>query len=1085
MSVATAPTRVCRGLVAFVMIASVALASARGAEAQGVTTGALRGRVLDQTRQPVAGATVQAVNRESGTRFATATNASGTFFIANVVVGPYTIEARAIGYRPVRREDVSVTLGQAVDVDLTMEASAVELEAITVSGRTDSLLARSRTGPSTFVSEYLIQNLPSLNRNFNDFTRTSPLVSGRSMGGAADRFNALQIDGGANGDLFGLNASGGSPGGRNDSRPMSIEAIREFQVLVAPFDVRQGGFTGGLINAVTRSGTNQLHGSVFGYTQNDDLQGRDTAGLSAPEFNRSYYGFSLGGPIVRDRFHFFVSTEWRREETPFNQLVGGIVRLISPDTSAFGDSLNRANVGITARTAARVRQFAIDSLEFDPGDWGRPTIPNPDRNLFFKLTGQLNEGNQIELAYNNVESSLQVLTHDPNGANPTRLREGYQYDASGYDNSHKNHSLRARLNSQLSSRMTNELIVSSYKIEDVRAMANRVSLMIVGGDVSTAFLALGGERFSQANFLEQNILEIADNLTYSLGNHVLTLGGRLERFDFLNVFFPASLGAWFFADTTAFFTRAPTRYERALPGIFGDTANGRADGPIADFTFEQFGVYAQDQWSPTRGLTLTFGLRADVTSLPQPSYNIRLDTSTVTVGPLAGQPFGVRTDSRPTDALLVSPRLGFNWDVHGNQSLLVRGGAGVFSGRAPYVWASNAYTNTGLEQLQLTCSVAAGVPAFTISPDSQPSACTGGGTLALPRPAIVYFDKDFKLPQSLRLSLGVDRRLPMNLVGTVDLLYSRAINQFILEDVNLVEGGTSVGEGGRRLYGTLNTGNSGVVPRRATTAANDVLRQFNSNKDYAYTAAFSVVRRFSGGLEFSASYAYARSYDLISPGSDISNSLLNFSTLDGTFRNRNLRPSLFDTPHNVRLSGTTTLPYGVRFSLFYTGQSGRPYAYRYNSDVNGDNFSGNDLFYVPVNSSDISLANPAQFTQLNNFILSEPCLREQRGRIMERGSCRNPWRTFVDARFAKTFTTIRGQAIELTTNMFNVLSFLGIGGQIRSTTGFENLPILNRTGYSTALSRGIYALTTPFPTRNSIDVLATRWKLEMGARYSF
>jgi hypothetical protein len=905
----------------------------------------------------------------------------------------------------------------------------------------------------------------------------TPLVNNGSVAGQPDRFNAIQVDGGSNGDLFGLAASGGSPGGRNDSRAVSVEAVKEYQVLIAPFDVRQGGFTGGLVNAITRSGTNEFHGSAFGFYQGNSLQGHDTAGVAAPEFSKQYYGFSIGGPIIRDRLHFFVAAELRRSETPFN----GVKLNIQPtDTSYHGTS-----AGLSSTTADRIRQYAISTLGFDPGGFTQPTIPNPDRDIFMKLSGQLGAHTQAELAYNLVHSSLTVLTHDPFGANPTRLREGYQFSASGYNNTSDNHSIRARVNSQFTTHLTNELIASYYTIHDVRETPNNQTLMIVGGDSAGAYFALGAERFSHANLLDQKILEIANNVTWSLPNNIVTVGGRIERFKFLNVFFPESKGAWLFPDTTAFFANAPTRYERALPGYYADSVLGRRDGPVANFVFSQYGLYAQDQMSLAHHLTVTLGLRADFTSLPQPAYNPLIDTTTVTVGPRTGQPFGVKTNTRPTDARLLSPRLGFNYDVHGDASLLLRGGIGIFSGRTPYVWASNAYTNTGLEQVVLTCQRAVVgdtiVPAFTTDPANQPTACRTASALALPRPSIVYFDPGFKLPQSLRVALGADHRLPWDMVGTVDLLYNHAINQFLLEDVNLVAGGISTGEGNRQLYGTMSGGST--TPRRAITRANDVLRQFNSNRDYSYSLSFSLNKRFGNGLTFNAGYAYSRSYDLISPSSDISNSLLNFSTLDGTFASRHLTTSFYDTPHSVRLSGTTELPYGFKVSLIYTGNSGRPYAYRYNTDVNGDNFSGNDLFYVPQNAQDISLANPADYAKLDAFINGEKCLRDQRGTIMRRNSCRNPWVSFLDSRVSKVFPTLHGQTVELTANIYNVMALLGIGGENRVTSFNENIPILTRTAYSTALSRGTYTLL--LPQRNVLQYPASRWKLEFGARYAF
>jgi len=1075
MSVATARAMGIRVAVALAFALGV-LAVPSGLRAQGVTTGAVRGRVTDTAGQPIAGANVQLVNTASGVRFTSVSNATGAFYIPNVLVGTYSLEGRIIGFKPARVTAVDVTLGQVAQADLMLEASTVEVTGINVTAYPSDVL-EPRTGPVATVSENLIQNLPSINRNFTDFTNTSSLVNGNSIAGQADRYNALQIDGGSDADLFGLSASKGVPGGANNSRPLSVEAVQEYQVLIAPFDVRQGGFTGGLVNAVTRSGTNQFHGSLFGYYQDQGIVGKDSLGNSASQFDRRYYGFSLGGPIIRDRLHFFTAAEWRHEVAP----LGGAS--IGSDTTGGQDSVG---VGIRNATADRVRQYTINTYGWDPGGYLVPTIPNPDKNLFFKLTGQFGRS-QAELSYNYVRSDALLLAHNPTGANSTRLRDGYQFDQSGYDRTNGTDSWRGRLNTPFGTRTTNELIVSHNKISDVREMGNRRPVIIVGGDRRatptanpTTFLALGGERFSHLNILDQNVLEVADNLTYEAGSHLFTLGGRFERFEFYNAFYPASLGAWFFADTTAYFNAAPTRYELALPGAAVDPVNGRTDGPIAAFTFRQQALYLQDQWHPSRGLTLNIGLRADFTSLPAPSYNPLVDTATVVNGPNAGQAFGVRTDNVPTNALLFSPRVGVNYDVHGDGSFLLRGGVGIFSGRTPYVWASNAYTNTGLEQVQLTCTTANGVPAFTDDPDNQPQGCLTGG-LSSATPAIVYFDSNFKLPQNLRASIGFDHQLPWNMIGTFDALYTKAINQFILEDVNLVAGGTLAGEAGRQLYGVL--AGSNATPTRQTNAARDVIRQFNSSRDNSVALTFQLNKHFSNNLEFGAGYTWSRSMDLISPTSDISNSNLNFASLDGTYASRTLTRSYFDTPHSVRLSGTMVLPYAFRFSLFYNGRSGRPFAYRYGSDVNADGFSGNDLFYVPKDSADITLSNPSQWQTLNTFISRQSCLNDQRGRIMERNSCRNPWQGFVDARLAKTFNTVRGQSIELAADMFNLLSFLGVGGQYRSTTGFENVGILNRSNYDATLQRGVYSLA--LPVLNQVDIQASRWKLQLGARYAF
>lgn len=1109
MNVATARNFVLRMGVVSLVTAALALGLSSRAVAQGVTTGAVRGRILDTTGQPIQGASVILTNRNSGTRFQGTTAGNGSFFIANVVIGPYVLDARAIGHRPAGRNDVVVTLGQVADVELRLQAVAIEVTAITaVADADNALLAPSRTGPIAVVSENMIRNLPSINRNFIDFTRTNSLVNGGSIAGQSDRFNQLQIDGGSNGDLFGLNASNGTPGGKNGSRAISIEAVQEVQVLVAPFDVRQGGFTGGLINAVTRSGTNQFHGSAFYSLQNDGLVGKDSAGGKATDFSLHYTGFSVGGPIIRDRLHFFVSGEWRGKEEPF----GGVV-VIGTDTTGGRDSVN---VGIRNATAQRVRDFTNTTYSYDPGTFLRPTIPTPDMNFFAKLSAQLGSRGQAELTFNHQNSSQFITLHSPGASSVTNIRDGYQFDNTGYDNASKTNGMRLRVNTPFGSRFTNELIASYNYFSDVRQMRAPGPMVVVGADrrnaalpctpfatpavttgCPTTFLSMGGERFSHDNVLNQKILEVADNLTVTMGSHVFTLGGRIERFGFLNRFWAARYGAWSFADTTAYFNGTPSRYEIALPGSAIDSVRGRTDGPIADFVFTQYGTYLQDQIAASRNLTLTFGARFDFTGLPSPAYNSRIDSAAVTAGPRIGQMFGVRTDTKITNAMLFSPRFGFNMALNDQRTTVIRGGIGVFSGRAPYVWASNAYTNTGLEQVLLICdgALAGGaggvldtVPTFTFDPNNQPTHCgAGSGTagLAAAVPSVVYFDKNFKLPQSLRASIGFDHRLPYGMLGSFDALYSRAINQFILEDVNLVDGGTSVGEANRRLYGTLSATSATTTPRRVTTAARDVIRQFNSNRDYSYSLTTQLSKRFSNNMEFTAGYTFSHAYDLISATSDISNSTLRFSILDGTFARRNLARSFWDTPHSIRFSGAFDLPAGVRLALFYTGTSGRPYAWTSASDLNGDGFAGNDLIYVPINAQDISLSNPAQWTTLDNFIKNEPCLQAQRGRVMERTSCRNPWRTFVDARAVKSFRTIRGQSVEVTASMFNVLSFLGIGGKIYNVATFENSSLLTRTGYNAALGRGIYSLDGAGRALKFQDINASRWKLELGARYIF
>lgn len=1100
MNVATALTRASRGLSVFLAVSVFGLAAASGAAAQGVTTGAVRGVVQDEAGQPVTTATVTLVAIQTGQRYQTITQTGGRFFVANVQVGRYSIEARAIGYRPVRQE-VAVSLNLVTEVALRMPAATVELEAITVQADPGTpLISASRTGAATAVSDSLISRLPSINRDFTDFVQMVPQVntggiSGLSIGGQTNRSNNVTIDGAVNNDLFALSSSEGTPGGRSDARMISVDAIREFQVQVAPFDVRFGGFTGGLVNAVTRSGTNQFSGSLFGYTQGDSWVGKDSAGGEAAEFSNRQYGFTIGGPIIRDRLHFFVSGEHRADERPSGLLT---ISATAPDT------VFATNIGISQRTARTVRQIAIDSLGFDPGDFGDPTQNNPNDNLFVKLNWAVGPNSQVELSYNYVDASNDILIRAPFA---TGGRDGYELTNSGYQNRSSVRSWRGRWNVALGSRITNELLVSSSALRDPRPPSSNTTLMFVGADLPNANVAIGAERFSHSNVLNQDIVEVTDNVTVNLGNHVITFGTQNQFFTFYNDFFPASRGVWNFTDTAAFRAMTPSRFEIALPL--------RPGGPLSEFSVQQLGFYVQDQFQPSSRFQLTAGLRLDVPFLDRPGYNRTLDSvssvddvlaatgcGTVLQDSVCSNFTGINTTDIPTGNLQFSPRVGFSYDVRGNGELYVRGGIGLFTGRPPYVFVSNGFANSGVTQATLICDGGAPgtgftdtIPVFTADAANQPQTCLGGAGTSAPVPSVVYFEPDVNYPQNLRMSLGADRRLPWDLVGTFDFTYTKTLNQFYLTDVNLRQGGTAVGEGARPLYGTLSGTSSGTTPRRKWTQARDVIQTRNTSEGYSYSLSFQLQRRFSRGLELAASYTFSRTRDLVSFGSDIANSNLRFSPLAGTLEDRELTTSRFDIPHSVKLSATANVAYGVVASLFYVGRSGLPFTYTVNGDPNADGLFGNDLVYVPLHGQDISLCpatgtctattpnDPGQVQLLDNFINSQQCLRERRGMRVERNSCRDPWQSFVNARLAKVFRLRGAQGLELSADIFNVMSFLGVGGQVRSTGGFEATNMLSTVGYNSAFGRSRYRLALPQLERPNVN--ASRWRLMLGGRLFF
>jgi hypothetical protein len=1090
------PGRFLTRVVSMVAVATLALSASL--LAQGITTGSVRGRITDEAGNPVVGAQLTLTNTSNGLRYSVPTREDGIFSIENVTPGgPFTLAARAIGYRPTSQSGIRVGLGQVVDVELKMPAAAVELSALNVTAAAENpLVSTARTGAATYISDSMVSRLPSLGRNFTDFISAAPQVVGNSVSGQNNRYNNIQIDGGVNNDLFGLGSTG-TPGGQVGERPISVEAVKEFQVLIAPFDVRQGGFTGGLVNAITKSGTNEFHGSLFFFGQNQKTgrsvvsRGTVTAGVCNPlcpdtlkTFHEYQYGATLSGPIIRDRLQFFATGDLKSRESPFLQYLSGNA---SADSSFYG---------IKTTTADSVAQWAKTNLNVATGSSGKVNQTSPDHDFFVKLSAQVTEGSQVELTWNSVKASQNSLIRN---TTYSCCRDGFELGNGGYEIDNTTNTYRLRFNAALGGRFTNELLVGYSAIRDNRPPAMATPLVFVGGDKAGTAMSFGAERFSQGNQLNQDIYEVSDNLTMGFGHHLVTVGTHNEFFKFYNQFFAGSFGVWAFANFDSLKALHPYHYEIALPL--------RPGGPLAQFKVSQLGGYAQDIWSVTPRLSLTYGVRVDAPKLDAPpSENTVLDTvqfihtSDTNIGTVTDT-MKARTSAFSLAALW-SPRLGFNYDLMGDQSTLIRGGVGVFSGRPPYVWVSNAYANSGLTQALLSCGPtsppAASPNADTLVPVFTPANWTTPNNTCRNQPAlntsnlkssIVYFDQNFKFPQTMRVALGVDHTLPWGMVATADFLYTRTLNQFYLNDVNLkgVQG-TETGEGGRLQYGPLPAGagivNGTVAPLRISGLYNDVIRQYNSSGDHSTQFTLSLNKRFSDHLEFNIGYTASKTQDRMCMTSSISNSNLRFAVLQGPLDNRPLATSCFDVPSKLAITGMFDIPLGFKVSLIYTGQSGTPFTYTVNNDGNGDGLAGNDPIYVPKDSSDITLANGADWAKLNAYINGESCLNSARGTLLKRNTCRNPWQNFINARLTKRFSTFNGQGLELTLDVFNLPNLLSSSwGVIHSTTGFENQAILNETGYDKTLNRGRYTVLNL--TGQNVIQLSTRYRLLLSGRYTF
>jgi hypothetical protein len=991
---------------------------------------------------------VRLTNTSNGHRWQVVTPASGRYVFEDVAIGgPYSIGVRALGFAPAAQSAITLTLGQRLVADFTLRPTALELSPVTVAATADPVLNPSRTGPAEIISAATIAALPNPGRDFLPLTLLSPQVApspnsrfaptgGISIGGQNRLYNSFQIDGGVNQDLY----TGRLPGRETLPRPISLEALEEIQVLPVSFDVRHGASAGGLVNAVTKSGTNAVRGSVFGTLASGALVGRNAAGEGVGDFTTSQYGASLGGPIVRDRAHYFLSVDLQHRVVPDP---GPLItnRVSSADT-----------------LAARFQGILANTYGLDPGTL-RLDMQVPAQDVFGKVTVQLAANSHVEASHHYAHGDRRAFVD-------RETPDLYNLSTAGQENPSTVNASRLIWTSLLAERWSSELIVSHVDLRDGCRPSASYPLIVVRPNRGALAFASGSPVACPARSAQQ-VFEVTEDLTVGIGPHVVTLGAHTELLHFNDNLLQTSQGLWNFASLDSLAARRAYHYERTLPGPL------RSDG--VDFRARHIGAYVQDRWNPTPGLTVTAGLRMDVPVLP----DAILTNDSLKVA------LGFDTGRRPSGNLLWSPRLGINYDVQGVGRTFVRGGIGLFSGRPPYTWFGNAYRDDGTKELFLICDEAQ-VPQ--LDPINQPVTCANG---AGPKPRFSFFDPDVRIPQNLKVALGVDHRFPGAVVGTLDLLYTGAADQLYVTDANLPPpSGAAAGEGGRPLYGALSgTSNSVTVSTaRRVPSFRQVIRVSNRTGDHAVSLSAQLRKRFGDRGEASVLYAYARAWDRMSLVNFPARANLEQTPLDGTLEDRRLRTSFFERPHRVLVSAGFRLPYRARLSLLYAGTSGSPFTYVINGDANADGIGTgpqkNDIVYDPRDSQDIALAVPADWSKLDAFIRAEPCLNEQRGRILERNSCRNPWFGTLSARLTKTFPTVGAQSLEVTADVYNLLNLLSRRwGQYRVTTLDPRVPLLALTGYDQTRGRGVYRIA--LPERNAVQDLESRWQVVLGARYAF
>ncbi|HEX3235472.1 MAG TPA: hypothetical protein VHR41_14835, partial [Gemmatimonadales bacterium] len=866
-----------------------------------------------------------------------------------------------------------------------------------------------------------------------------------------DRFNSIQIDGAGNIDPFGCACSGhGTPGWAVGLAAFTPEAVKELQIVTAPFDVRYGNFAGGLINAVTQSGTNTTTGSILGFLEGDGLSGTDTAGSRGAGFNHKELGLTLGGPILRDRVAYFINASVTR------QVFAQAVPAPGIDTTNGADSVG---VGIRYESLVRFRDL-LRADGVDPGTFAAAASTAPSRNVFAKVTAQLGVNSRLEVSHNYGHGDARLPAGD-------RSPGSYSFSSTGSDNPETINATRLAWTTSFGARYANELMLAREDDRRTCLPSSRFAAVFVGADAG--ILAAGTPTSCLGLETGSTTWEVTDNFGIAAGSHRLTVGTHSELINLVDDALRYPAGQWSFDDLDALAEGRASSYQKdSLTAL----------GPQVAFQVRQAGLYVQDQWVPTPRLTVIAGLRLDVPFVPTAPVRDTLAQATL----------GINTALTPSGNALWSPRLGLNFDASGRGTVVVRGGVGLFAGRPAYYWFRNVYSTTGARALRFTC-IGDAVPAFTLDPNAQPATCA---VPAPPSRLLTYFDPGFRFPRNLKLALGADLLLPRGVLGTVDLLYTRGVNTVHLVDTNL-EGpvGVAAGEGGRTMYGTVDPGTGEVTPARVTPRFRGVYQIRNGSGDRALSASVQLTKRFGGGTELSVAYTYTDAKDRMSTDGDFPFDNASSTPVNGSLEHRDLRPSIWEEPHKITVVATADLPLGLQLGFTYIGASGPPYTYVLQGDANADGFPGpggapNDVVYVPKDANDITLSDPAQFPALDDLIRKDACLRAQRGRLLARNSCRDPWLHETTARLSKRFRLADRRSLEITADLFNVLHFVrGSWGLVRQTVTEigRTVPLLQLVGYDEANGRGVYDVLPVF--RRQIDFDDSRWHLELGSTLFF
>ena len=1090
---------------------------------QGVTTASISGVITDSRGAILPGATVIAVHGPSGTKYGTVTNDKGRFvFPAVRVGGPYKLTTTFIGFQAQNQDNVFADLGSNSTVNFKIVEEGKQLQEVVVTAGRGSVINGDRTGASTNIKRESFERLPTLSRSFTDFSALTPQAGpGFSFGGRSNLYNNFSIDGATSNNVFGLSAL---PGGQSNAQPISVDAIQELQVSLSPYDVSQGSFTGAGVNAVTRSGTNEIQGSAYIFSRNQSLVNKNVGSLNSPiiDFNSQNFGARLGGAIVKNKLFYFVNVERESRTDP---------AVLFP-VDGTGNQQTSAELG-------RLRDFLKSTTtgkdwSYDPGSFETFNALTSSTKFLFKLDWNISDNHKFTIRYNQLDSFRDVAPSGSGGfaAGPAGGRSNSNntlpFSLSWYRINNNLKNIIAELNSTFGKgKFANNLQVGFSAFRDFRQAQGgadspnfpTVDILGPNGQNLTAF---GAEPFTPNNRLDQDIFQLNDKFDIFAGNHTFTIGTANEFYKFYNAFTPLIKGNYRFNSINDFIanvTNAPGTPGFVAPAAYAiqySALQGVA-APAAEFKSAQYGFYAQDKYTGIKNVTLTVGLRVDIPTFDGSSVigNPVTDEMTFTNGEK------IKANQLPKSTPLWSPRVGFNWDLNGDKKIQLRGGTGVFTGRVPFVWISNQVSNTGALFGTLSSS-ATSTPALAqtrFNPDPNAYLPTVTGTVTNPViPPTFTLNAtvpNFRFPQVWRTNFAADVKLPYGLIATGEFIYTKDINAVYIRDANLSNPVGVVPGDGRPLFGAANGDATQAAgpDRRINDRVVQALMIDNISAGYA--ASFTAqLQKTSGPVQGSIAYTYTDSKDINNQSGSTAGSLFTGNSVVSTLNLPNLAYSNNVVPN--RINGFVSYRKQIikdylaaSLSFIYTGFTGSNFSYNYGGNVNSDGYANKDLMYVPRSQGEVILAptnaldprSPQEiWNQLDAYITQDKYLSGRRGQYAERNGAFAPWVNRLDMRLLIDITPFkvagRGMTLQLSGEVQNFLNFLSsswglvrtpVRPNILSFVGYEiphtaATPTTGRPVFTFPLQADGTPITNTYLENTG---LGSRWQAQLGLRVIF